>query len=189
MPVITVQMWSGRSREQKAAIAEAITSAMVEHAGNTREKVNVIFHDVDQENWSIGGKLSDKRPHSATPPTMPGPKIAHAALRFEDLERAEQFYCGTFGFGVRSREEFRDGQPAIITQAGLGLVAGRASACALDHIAFEVPSLADAMARVDDEGVKRVRGPSDLPYGRSIYIEDPEGTEVELVEMGKQPAP
>ena len=134
MPVITVQMWSGRTGEQKAALAEAITNAMVEIAGNTREKVNVIFQNVDQENWAIGGELSVGRPHGAKKPEADSdarragaanPRILHAALRFRDLDAAEKFYVDTLGFGVRSKEEFRDGQPAIITKAGVGLVAGR----------------------------------------------------------------
>jgi 4-oxalocrotonate tautomerase family enzyme len=193
MPHITVNMWSGRTREQKAKIAEAITNAMVEIAGNTREKVNVVFNDVDQDNWAIGGKLSDNRPKHTTPKTDNGggaahqPTILHAALRFRDLERAEGFYCDLLGFGVRSRDEFRDGEQAIITKAGVGLVAGRSSDNALDHIAFEVASLADAIELVEREGIKLIRGPLDMPYGRSIYVEDPEGTEVELIEVTEQP--
>ena len=192
MPVITVQMWSGRTGEQKAALAEAITNAMVEIAGNTREKVNVIFQNVDQENWAIGGELSVGRPHGAKKPEADSngavgpanPRILHAALRFRDLDAAEKFYVDTLGFGVRSKEEFRDGQPAIITKAGVGLVGGRSEG-ALDHVAFEVPSLADAIALVEEKGLKLIRGPLDMPYGRSIYIEDPEGTEVELIEVEK----
>lgn len=191
MPVITVQMWSGRTQEQKEAIAEAITKAMVEIAGNTREKVNVIFQNIDQENWAIGGSLSVDRPHGAKKPDdgagAVNPRIAHAALRFESLEDAEEFYVKTLGFGVRSKEEYRDGQPAIITKAGVGLVAGRSSENVLDHIAFEVPSLSDALALIDEKGLKLVRGPQDMPYGRSVYIEDPEGTEVELIEVEERP--
>jgi 4-oxalocrotonate tautomerase len=192
MPHITVNMWSGRTREQKAKIAEGITNVMVEIAGNTREKVNIVFNDVDQENWAIGGQLSDNRPAHAAPPSsgaVQGPRIAHAAMRFEDLDKAEGFYCELLGFGIRSREPYRDGEQAIITKAGVGLVAGRKSANVLDHIAFEVASLADAMELVEREGIKLVRGPLDMPYGRSIYIEDPQGTEVELIEVtGRPPA-
>ncbi len=193
MPHITVNMWSGRTREQKAKIAEAITNAMVEIAGNTREKVNVVFNDVDQENWAIGGQLSDNRPKHTTPKAdsdgaAPQPHILHAALRFRSIEQAEAFYCDLLGFGVRSREEFRDGEQAIITKAGVGLVAGRSSDNALDHIAFEVGSLADAMELVEREGIKLIRGPLDMPYGRSIYVEDPEGTEVELIEVSERPS-
>jgi 4-oxalocrotonate tautomerase len=193
MPHITVNMWSGRTRDQKERIAEAITNAMVEIAGNTREKVNVVFNDVDQENWAIGGKLSDNRPAHAKPPaaaangSAQGPRIAHAAIRFEDLGKAEAFYCDLLGFGVRSREEYRDGEPAIITKAGVGLVSGRRSDNVLDHIAFYVASLADAMELIKREGIKLVRGPVDMPYGRSVYVEDPQGTEVELIEVKGQP--
>ena len=32
MPVVTVQMWTGRTPAQKRALVRAITDAMVEHA-------------------------------------------------------------------------------------------------------------------------------------------------------------
>ena len=33
MPVVTVQMWPGRTPPQKRALVRAITDAMVQHAG------------------------------------------------------------------------------------------------------------------------------------------------------------
>ena len=33
MPVVTVQMWTGRTPAQKRALCKAITDAMVQHAG------------------------------------------------------------------------------------------------------------------------------------------------------------
>ena len=33
MPVVTVQMWTGRTPQQKKALVRAITDAMVTHAG------------------------------------------------------------------------------------------------------------------------------------------------------------
>jgi 4-oxalocrotonate tautomerase len=60
MPVITVEMWEGRTREQKAQLAKAFTDAFVEIAKATPEHVHVVFHDVAKSDWAIAGKLSDE---------------------------------------------------------------------------------------------------------------------------------
>jgi 4-oxalocrotonate tautomerase len=57
MPVVRVTMWKGRSKEQKAKLAQAITRAMVEIAGTTPEHVHIIFEDVEKEDWAIAGRL------------------------------------------------------------------------------------------------------------------------------------
>ncbi len=58
MPVVTVQMYEGRTIEQKRALADAITRAMVEIAKTTPEAVNVIIQDVARTNWAVSGKLA-----------------------------------------------------------------------------------------------------------------------------------
>lgn len=61
MPTVTVQMWEGRSEEQKREMVKAITKAMVETTGTVKEAVQVIIYDVPKVNWGIGGELcSDK---------------------------------------------------------------------------------------------------------------------------------
>ena len=55
MPIVTVQMWSGRTEEQKAELAKAITDAVVKVAKTTPEATIVIFQDVERENWVQGG--------------------------------------------------------------------------------------------------------------------------------------
>jgi 4-oxalocrotonate tautomerase len=57
MPVVRITMWKGRSKEQKAKLAEAITKAMVDIAGTAPEHVHIIFEDVEKEDWAIAGKL------------------------------------------------------------------------------------------------------------------------------------
>lgn len=60
MPVITVRLWEGRSRRQKAELARRITDAMVEVADCERDTVRVIFEDVAKSDWAIGGRLADE---------------------------------------------------------------------------------------------------------------------------------
>lgn len=61
MPVVTVEMWPGRSREQKRKLVKAITDAMVEHADAKPDNLHVIIHDVERENWGLAGVLGSDR--------------------------------------------------------------------------------------------------------------------------------
>jgi 4-oxalocrotonate tautomerase len=61
MPVVTVQMWTGRSAVQKKALVRAITDAMVEHAGAAPTHLHVILQEVPKENWALAGVLGDER--------------------------------------------------------------------------------------------------------------------------------
>lgn len=62
MPVVTIQLLSGRSKEQKAKLAQAVTDAIVDIAKAKPEGVQVIFSDVEREDWaSAGSLLSDKQ--------------------------------------------------------------------------------------------------------------------------------
>ena len=58
MPIIRVEMWPGRTHEQKAALAKAITDAVVTIARTTPDATIVVFEEVDKENWAQAGKLS-----------------------------------------------------------------------------------------------------------------------------------
>lgn len=60
MPYVKIEMNAGRTPEQKAALARAITDAFVEHAGAKRESVWVVIDDVAKSNWAIGGELLEK---------------------------------------------------------------------------------------------------------------------------------
>jgi 4-oxalocrotonate tautomerase len=61
MPVVTVQMWTGRTREQKRKLVRAITEAMVEHAGAKATNLHVILQEVPKEDWALAGVLGDER--------------------------------------------------------------------------------------------------------------------------------
>ncbi|MCR9114610.1 MAG: 4-oxalocrotonate tautomerase [Rhodobacteraceae bacterium] len=61
MPIIRVEMFEGRTDEQKRALAEELTEAFLRTAGGNRDSVQVILTDVSKENWATGGTLfSDK---------------------------------------------------------------------------------------------------------------------------------
>lgn len=62
MPVVTVEMWEGRTIEQKRQIIKGITSALTD-IGVPPEATQVIIKDNPKHNWGIAGKLaSEKQP-------------------------------------------------------------------------------------------------------------------------------
>lgn len=61
MPVVTVQLWEGRTVEQKRALVKAITDAMVEHAGAKPEGLHVILQEIPRGNWGRAGVLGVDR--------------------------------------------------------------------------------------------------------------------------------
>ena len=60
MPVVTVEMWEGRTIEQKKQLVEGITSSLVK-IGVPQEVVHVIIKDIPKHNWAIGGKLASEK--------------------------------------------------------------------------------------------------------------------------------
>jgi 4-oxalocrotonate tautomerase len=57
MPVVTVEMWDGRTIDQKKLLVEGITSTFVK-VGIPAEAVHINIHDVPRHNWGSGGKLA-----------------------------------------------------------------------------------------------------------------------------------
>ncbi|KMY21057.1 2-hydroxymuconate tautomerase [Bacillus pumilus] len=60
MPIVTVQMLEGRTDEQKRALVEKVTDAVVETTGAGVEKVSVIIEEMKKEHYAVAGKrISD----------------------------------------------------------------------------------------------------------------------------------
>jgi len=55
MPIVTVSMYPGRSQEQKAEFAKAITKSAVEILKAKENHVIVVFEDNPKENWYQAG--------------------------------------------------------------------------------------------------------------------------------------
>ena len=60
MPVVIVEMWEGRTVEQKRNLVKALTQAMVEHAGANPTHLHVIIHETPRESWGRDGKLGSE---------------------------------------------------------------------------------------------------------------------------------
>jgi 4-oxalocrotonate tautomerase len=62
MPTIRVELFEGRTTEQKRALAKALTDATVATLGGSPEAVDILFFDIKREDWSTGGTLWADRP-------------------------------------------------------------------------------------------------------------------------------
>jgi 4-oxalocrotonate tautomerase len=63
MPTLHVELFAGRSVEQKRALAAALTEACVKTLGGSPDAVDIIFRDVERHDWATGGRLwSDPAP-------------------------------------------------------------------------------------------------------------------------------
>ena len=65
MPTVHVQLFKGRTADQKRAAAVAITEAVVKTLGGKAETVDVIFHDIERHDWATGGVLWSDPPAAA----------------------------------------------------------------------------------------------------------------------------
>lgn len=68
MPAIHVELFEGRTIEQKRALAQALTDAVVKTLGGSPEAVDIVFRDVARHDWATGGRLWSDR----APPPKPG---------------------------------------------------------------------------------------------------------------------
>jgi 4-oxalocrotonate tautomerase len=58
MPIVTVQMWEGRSKDQKRELVQVLTRETARIIECPEEVVQVILEDVKKEHWGLGGKLA-----------------------------------------------------------------------------------------------------------------------------------
>lgn len=65
MPVIKIEMFPGRTLDQKRAIAKAVTDSFVESAKATPQSVHIIFSEVAQDDWAVAGELCSDRAATA----------------------------------------------------------------------------------------------------------------------------
>ena len=59
MPIITVDLFEGRSRGQIAAFSKAVTEAATQILKAPLEHTWVVFNEHPKSKWAMGGKLCD----------------------------------------------------------------------------------------------------------------------------------
>ena len=58
MPIIRVEMWTGRTKAQKQELARAITEVVCNIAHTTPEATIVVFQDYAKDDWAQAGRLA-----------------------------------------------------------------------------------------------------------------------------------
>lgn len=67
MPTLRVEMFAGRTLEQKRALARELTEATVRALGVPATAVEVLFYDIERHDWAVAGTLCSD-PAAAPPP-------------------------------------------------------------------------------------------------------------------------
>ncbi|OGS21517.1 MAG: 4-oxalocrotonate tautomerase [Elusimicrobia bacterium RIFOXYA2_FULL_39_19] len=62
MPVVEIQLWAGRSKDQKRNMVQKVTAAVCETIECPPESVHIIITDVEKDNWGLAGKLASELP-------------------------------------------------------------------------------------------------------------------------------
>jgi 4-oxalocrotonate tautomerase len=58
MPFAQIYLLEGRTEEQKRAVIEKVTAALVEALGAPQQNIRVWIHDMPKENWGIAGQTA-----------------------------------------------------------------------------------------------------------------------------------
>jgi 4-oxalocrotonate tautomerase len=73
MPIVRIEMWPGRAREEKNALIRNVTDAVAKSIGCPDQAVQVLLYEVDTSDWAVGGICHADRPPVAEPPSPAGP--------------------------------------------------------------------------------------------------------------------
>lgn len=60
MPYINVQITSGATREQKAALVYEMTDTLVRVLNKKPEHIHIVIQEIDEEDWGYAGLLTDE---------------------------------------------------------------------------------------------------------------------------------
>ena len=68
MPTLRVEMFEGRTAEQKRALAKELTDACVRVLGGSPDAVDILIYDIKRSDWATGGTLWSDKAGAAPPP-------------------------------------------------------------------------------------------------------------------------
>jgi Glyoxalase/Bleomycin resistance protein/Dioxygenase superfamily len=117
--------------------------------------------------------------------------VSHRPWMLQRLDsrthRSTRFYVEQLGFKVRPAKPLQDGRPFTAFRQGIAIVQGRKTGeRQIDHIAFEVNNVRSLRDKLKANQVEFFQDLHDGPYGLTIYIADPDGTKVELYQVGEK---
>ena len=62
MPIVRIDMWPGRSRDEKNTLIRNVTDAVAQSIGCPEQAVEVLLYEVDKQDWAAGGVCNADRP-------------------------------------------------------------------------------------------------------------------------------
>jgi 4-oxalocrotonate tautomerase len=69
MPSIRIEMFEGRTPEQKRVLAKEVTDATVRALGVPADSVDIMMFDIPRHDWATAGVLwSDRKPSAPKTP-------------------------------------------------------------------------------------------------------------------------
>jgi lactoylglutathione lyase len=127
-------------------------------------------------------------------------KIDHASITVKDMDQSIDFYCKTLGLKLVSRREIPENKAIIAfvggsedkDNIGIELTFWKekndwTDGDQLDHIAFVIDNMRDAIEEFRRKGVEIAKEPYSLIGSKSIiaFIKDPNGIWLELIQREK----
>ncbi|MEM2094287.1 MAG: VOC family protein [Candidatus Bathyarchaeia archaeon] len=122
-------------------------------------------------------------------------KFVHTSITVKNMDESVKFYRDIMGMELLRRREIPENNAEIAflqdSQGGDTLEltwwknkSDWTSGDELDHLAFSVPDMNEAMMRFKNAGVKIVKEPYSLQGSKTriAFIEDPNGIWIELIE-------
>jgi lactoylglutathione lyase len=120
-------------------------------------------------------------------------KLLHTRMRVNDMDQTVQFYTGVLGLEVMERKTSPRGSHLAFLKVPnseelIELASYPPSGPVtvqedLVHLAFQVENLDDTMRDLSAKGIKITDGPTQSSSGsRFIFIDAPDGYEIELIE-------
>lgn len=113
-----------------------------------------------------------------------------ATVHIQNMERSLQFYRDLLGLTLQQRHPIQNGELAFLGREGQPMVelicaeGEEAPAYAGFSLGFRVDSLDEASAKMEAAGFPIGHGPiSPAPGTRFSFLKDPDGIEIELIEM------
>lgn len=68
MPIVRVTMAAGRTQKQKSALARDITDALMRQCGADAANINILFEDVELDQWLVGSDAIAERENTGDEP-------------------------------------------------------------------------------------------------------------------------
>ncbi len=107
----------------------------------------------------------------------------HIIVQVRDIDAGRHFYTNLLGLTPRPMIPLGDGRSVVPFQEGIALTGGAVGEPRqIDHIAFRVNDVRALSARLKAAKVPFFEELHDGKLGLTIYVADPDGNKIELIE-------